>query len=503
MRPHHIRTFLLGFVTLVGTSQNSCKTSGPRGSDTKGYVSEGSSYLWPRGVDGKISIPVCWENPETSSDKVRDSIASLVTFEYGQAGLDFVGWKTCNEDSLGIRIFNNDTRQRRVEAFGAKISGIKNGMLLNLNWEVTPTFCAKEHKDVCILNDALHEFGHAIGLRHEANRTDSLCVEAQRPGTGEQGALEVGEFDKDSIMNYCANTMVWKTGQLQRLSAMDREVIRRYYSGEVNFKNKEACEKEGHSWIERFTESCCRVSSEAINLSEQKAYNYCGVVASVKLSDSLRGVTSNILESEKFTVIIDCPGLFPPPTAVVERNQLLAEFPITFRPKSGVLCSDVLVVPGVKREETKNQQVLRLKQNEPRPLAVDRIVFDGIFKAESAAESKLPTDVLTSRFYSKHKFTIKLPKSWSPRSAMMACDKQDLYTTNISDDAIEFTIASLGFQLQQEINCTGIKIFDAPATADASKVYSMRFEKTITMPLGRNSNQNDLSSFAVIESRLK
>jgi len=54
---------------------------------------------------------------------------------------------------------------------------------------------------------AVHEFGHAIGFYHEQVRTDSTCTVQQAGesiGNEPAGSRQVGAFDVNSVMNYCA-----------------------------------------------------------------------------------------------------------------------------------------------------------------------------------------------------------------------------------------------------------------------------------------------------------
>jgi hypothetical protein len=84
------------------------------------------------------------------------------------------------------------------------LNGLRNGMSLNFTFRNWGTGCSSptSERRRCIETIAMHEFGHALGLAHEHNRADrpSSCTDAPQ---GTNGDLYVGNWDIDSMMNYC------------------------------------------------------------------------------------------------------------------------------------------------------------------------------------------------------------------------------------------------------------------------------------------------------------
>lgn len=193
--------------------------------------------LWPDRND----IPVCWESPEPAdsiaqtepvkeedsflpSPENRKQVEELVNREYGKAGFRFTGWGDCDANSPGIHVKVRYQGQDKTEQLGVMISGFQDGM--KLNWArkcgaAVPT-------STCVLNTALHEFGHALGLRHEMNRPDQVgCEKDQTKGQGEAGALQIGLYDPESVMSYCRD----RTNLT--LSDGDINTLRDYYEGPI------------------------------------------------------------------------------------------------------------------------------------------------------------------------------------------------------------------------------------------------------------------------------
>jgi hypothetical protein len=272
--------FFLGIIVSTSLLPTACKPSGSE-SQTLGNIAEGSDYLWPN-----AQANVCWEF-DIRAEKIaefapmRQKVQTFVTQEMAKAGFTLSGWGKCEGGSRGMRVAqwipkepvpeNPDGEAAgMVQAFGRRVDGHFRG----IGFYMSEPECASS--DVCVLATALHEFGHAIGLKHEANRRDSVCALDQTLGFGDvdSGSLPHGQYDRDSIMNYCRAILSRRSGLPIGLSSGDIATIKSLYSGKPQFPREEACRKDGYSWVSGNDISCCTVPPNT-KFSTQPAYPIC------------------------------------------------------------------------------------------------------------------------------------------------------------------------------------------------------------------------------------
>jgi len=178
-------------------------------------TSEESLYMKRSQIWDSPIIPVCWENPSEDHQEERGWVEDAITETWeAESALEFRGWEACEAASQGIRIRVDDSGAR-LRRLGKSVSGMKDGMFLNFEFENWSPSC-QTRREYCIGVIAVHEFGHAIGFVHEQNRADSKCDGLEQ---GSDGDHLIGPWDLNSVMNYC-NPRWSGGGQLSVIDVM-------------------------------------------------------------------------------------------------------------------------------------------------------------------------------------------------------------------------------------------------------------------------------------------
>ena len=167
------------------------------------------------------TIPVCWINPTNTAQQRLDRAFVQRTIQNGWnrvSAVNFVGWGKCGKyhwkKNNGIRIKIEDAGPK-VYAFGKLINKKSVGMRLNFTYKKWPnvgkgetSWCAKNktNRTHCMRRNALHEFGHALGFKHEQDAPHNKFDHCGDQKTGSKGNKTYGWYDKNSVMNYCADT---------------------------------------------------------------------------------------------------------------------------------------------------------------------------------------------------------------------------------------------------------------------------------------------------------
>lgn len=157
--------------------------------------------IWP----SADPLVVCWISGYEGRDKEIEWVKASIERTWERAAnIRFTGWKACNETRgrVDIPIFIKDA--------GPYVLGLGRSireMVLNFDfqeWGCGASACRfdETRRKEVIESIAIHEFGHALGLSHEHNRTDTPDS-CEKDPQGPNGTLDFGEWDSISVMNYC------------------------------------------------------------------------------------------------------------------------------------------------------------------------------------------------------------------------------------------------------------------------------------------------------------
>lgn len=182
-------------------------------------------------------ITMCWQDSayiggdwQPYFDAARAEVEAAIANSWDAVSWVDVQWlPDCNNGGIPVTVEDSNPRASTDQAF-------LNFTFGNFATSCQPTSTTDANWLYCLRANAIHEFGHVLGMDHEQNRGNPSGIQCT-PGSPTDVAHEdVGEFsitgdldigkvaDPDSVLAYC--------GWSDTLSAGDIDGIQRIYGGE-------------------------------------------------------------------------------------------------------------------------------------------------------------------------------------------------------------------------------------------------------------------------------
>jgi hypothetical protein len=174
------------------------------------------------------NIPVCIMNRSEISDELFYDIKNHVTTDYSnKVGIGLVGWNNCSSADRSARVIRvTFSRVHNWSGYSIRAGGGLSmvgassfscgmgcrGGTMRIDVSQDGQYprsgsWARNFASTQTRATAVHEFGHALGLLHEHERTDGPgCKDYETKIRNSDWNVYVGRFDSNSIMNYCHNS---------------------------------------------------------------------------------------------------------------------------------------------------------------------------------------------------------------------------------------------------------------------------------------------------------
>lgn len=196
-----------------------CQPLKPTNSETESIVLNRGKWPNPK------AIPVCVMNLRELGAELFNDVRDFTNREYAnKAGVAFTGWGECtasDRNARMIRVYFNRVHNwdsgGGVSAGGglswvgpnAGSCGSCNGGTMRIDIGRSGNYPNGGLRQFTIDQTratVIHEFGHALGLLHEHERTDApACNDIETRQRAGGATVYVGNYDPNSIMNYCKN----------------------------------------------------------------------------------------------------------------------------------------------------------------------------------------------------------------------------------------------------------------------------------------------------------